>query len=810
MNKSLRYTLYVTGGIFLLFIIYWVVILVLLSFNKELLDEKIISHLSKRIDGDIKIGGVDAVIVRTFPNISIRLRDVSIRDSLYDQHHHDIFQAASIYVKLEPLKLLLGKRTPGRVIIENGYLYSYVDACDYHSIHISPRDGPKRNHREIPSLTLNHMRLISENEIVNSYHDIDIEHLNCDFTRTPEGISMSVRMNSFVNSLGFNMARGSYLHGKDLEGKFKLFFDNEKILHIDRIKLNVDGQAFTVDGYFNFQGDPNLYDLKIQTKKIPYEKAIGLLTQSLQPKFDSIKILQPISPEAHISGTMERKVIPRITVQFSVKNSDLVTPLGPLNQGNFSFIFRNLADTLCSAGDENSSFLFTNISASKSRILMTSSKFEINNLVAPVIAFDLHSTFDLANLNELNSNSSVKFNGGKAQVDINYFGPFAKHVSTLSTLNGTISFTETDLVYGPENLTFKDCKGELVFVNQDLFFKNMSTSLGNTDLAINGSILSLLKLLKDHPEQLEFIWNVTTPDLNLNDFISLIGDKSKGNEKKEVNRDKVSKTTENIDRMLREGTYTVNLEAKKMHYKKFVSSDLTGSIRLIENNINLNNISLSHAGGKIILDASLANSDHANTVNFKANLNTVAIPELFYAFDDFGQDAITSKNMKGILTASIEMSGSISDKAQVVEKSMKGAIDFSIRKGELINFEPVMNISATAFKNRDFSHLVFAELNNRLEIDGSAITIHKMEITSNVVTLFVEGIYDSKNGTDMSIQVPISSLAVSEQSLQKKGRAGLNVRLRAKTGDDGKLKVTWDPFNTAQKQRDADAKVDMK
>ena len=154
------------------------------------------------------------------------------------------------------------------------------------------------------------------------------------------------------------------------------------------------------------------------------------------------------------------------------------------------------------------------------------------------------------------------------------------------------------------------------------------------------------------------------------------------------------------------------------------------------------------------------------------------------------------------------MTGVITDKATVAENSMKGTVDFSITEGELNHFEPAEKIAATAFKKRDFSQIQFGELKNKLSINGSAIGMEKMEIRSNVVVLFAEGTYDSKKGTDMSIQVPLSNLSKAENDIINTGKVGMNVRLRAKTGDDGKLGISWDPFNNASKERRDEAKAD--
>jgi hypothetical protein len=60
----------------------------------------------------------------------------------------------------------------------------------------------------------------------------------------------------------------------------------------------------------------------------------------------------------------------------------------------------------------------------------------------------------------------------------------------------------------------------------------------------------------------------------------------------------------------------------------------------------------------------------------------------------------------------------------------------------------------------------------------------------------------------MSLQVPLSNLKknkdqnpdIPPDSKGNDSKAGLSLRLRAKTGDDGKLKVSWDPFKKALKK----------
>ena len=80
-----------------------------------------------------------------------------------------------------------------------------------------------------------------------------------------------------------------------------------------------------------------------------------------------------------------------------------------------------------------------------------------------------------------------------------------------------------------------------------------------------------------------------------------------------------------------------------------------------------------------------------------------------------------------------------------------------------------------------------------------------MDIRSTALNITVEGVYDFKKGTDMFIKLPLRNLLKSQANtdISDNGRAahGVSLRLRAKTGDDGKLKVSWDPLRLAKRNK---------
>jgi hypothetical protein len=83
-----------------------------------------------------------------------------------------------------------------------------------------------------------------------------------------------------------------------------------------------------------------------------------------------------------------------------------------------------------------------------------------------------------------------------------------------------------------------------------------------------------------------------------------------------------------------------------------------------------------------------------------------------------------------------------------------------------------------------------------------------MEIQSNVMSMFVEGIYNQKGTTDLSIQIPLNNLKKrgdyyipENRGVDKK--AGSSIFIRGRPGEDGNIKFKLDLFNKFDKEKKA-------
>jgi hypothetical protein len=794
-----------------LLLIAWIILWTYLSLNKKGIAEKIKTELRKKTSATVSIGDIGVSFLHTFPFISLQLSKIVVRDSLWTTHKHDLLTAEKIYIQINPFRFLLGKSPLRKVAVEDGTFYLFTDSSGYSNINIF-RKQEKPNEKEnedYPDIAANNMEFIVEKQLHNKLFDLKIYELNTSLKKSNNVLLFDANMNLFVRNMIFNRKNGSYLHEKKVTGNcFAEYSLKSKILSFDDITLNIDDHPFLLSGKFFTKLNPAPYELAIKTKSFDYKQAVSFLSDNIRKKLNQYNIDKPIDLNATLDGSnpLERSPVIHLTVS-SDNSSTVTTPFEIFTNCSFDGIFINRVDSTQAPQDENSMLRINHFSGTSENIKLNSDSVIFVNLIQPELTCNIRSTFGLESLNTILESKDIDFGKGTAKLDIVYKGPVESGDSINADINGNISFDSASIKYMPKNFLLSSCSGKLIFQNKDVLIEQLVAHTGSTELKMNGGIKSLMALIDKSPEKLFLDWNIFSPKINLHDFRAFMGKNTNPpstNSSNKKSKRFFSKQVSQMDSLLSSCDVHLLIKANALEYKKFQATNIKAAVVLKNNTIMFDSVFLNHANGSILLTGFAKNEEPNNSINIHTVINNVDIDKMLFSFENFGQDAITEKNIRGKLKADVNFLGSMNNNQEIVPGSMDGNIEFSLKNGELINFEPVENISKKVFRNRNFSDIRFAELKDRFDIKGSAIKINRMEIESTVITLFVEGIYDTKKGTDMSIQVPLSNLkARSDDTIPAirgvNSKTGLSVRLRAKTGDDGKLKITWDPFKKALK-----------
>ena len=508
----------------------------------------------------------------------------------------------------------------------------------------------------------------------------------------------------------------------------------------------------------------------------------------------------------------ESNVLGAFQLSYSKKDHDLLINHVQLNINDHPFyldgyfrIDKNLSDFSITIATDNIEFK-TAAALLTETLQKRVAGYEFSQPVSPQITVNgqtvsrfgpdvrIKMKLDMNTVKKVAGITSMQYANGNSVVDITIVSSEKAKDTLNGDLNGTIRVSGVDVKYLPKNFTLKQCTGIVRFNSNDISIDSLSANAGQTKLKMNGKTRNLITLGPDDPGKLMMSWKLSSPDLHIKDFKPFIA-QGKFNSKQST-----------LDKLFSTGDIYVVLTSPKMDYNNFHATHVNGNVVLKQSGVQLKNVSFNHANGSMEIRGEVKNGTVYNPVSLHTEMKNIDVPLLFAAFENFGQDAITKNNLKGKLTANVDFNTSINNQAEISNGSSKGSVEFLLKDGELNDFEPLIEVSKKAFKKQDFNQIKFADLKNRLDISGTTFIVNPMEIRSTAFTLFVEGVYDYKKGTDMSIRFPLRNITKSQAntdlSEDAKGKKGIGLRLRAKTGSDGKLKVSWDPFRKAIKNRD--------
>jgi hypothetical protein len=521
---------------------------------------------------------------------------------------------------------------------------------------------------------------------------------------------------------------------------------HEGMVRLNRADIHIKGDYIS--------GKGNKVDLAFSVPKFGLDEFISLLplqNDSLisQYRFTgsgklTAVITGPVSDPEHLLIRSDFTLLDcsarNLKTRINLKGINVTGSVSGTNSNNFALTFRQFTAMM-----------------GKGKIR---GSLDIRNLHDLLFRAKINADLDLTALREFIDMDTVEYLGGLVRANFSAQGKLsllrtdsANHALEYFK-EGTFSLQDVGIQFKNYTSSVRNITGNAI-LNNSIRFDNMAVTLNGNKLLLSGSIQNLTGYLLKNGVLVSDL-TVTADNYSI-DYL-LKKDQSSGSSAKK------GYVTLFPERMFMNARlHTAGFDAARFH-----ATDLSLKVSLVGDSMYIPDFSLKFQDGSITGNALISqNKKHLVSITCNSVSQQINIQELFTAFNNFAQNFIVDKNLKGKLNSTIGFYAQWDSTLRFIPKSLEANGKLEITDGELVQFEPMMKLSK--YINVDELRLIqFKTLRNDIHIQDRTVTIPEMDIHSSAFNISAAGQQNFDNVFEYRINVLLSEVLFNKARKKKK------------------------------------------
>ncbi|HEV7382517.1 MAG TPA: AsmA-like C-terminal region-containing protein [Dyadobacter sp.] len=759
----------ITGIVALFGLLLFGAVEVWLDRNKEKIFRKVQEAVNEKLNGNLEIADFKFRPFTGGFGLNFTLANVKLTDSLYQQHHTAFLDLELLHATLDLNGLYRGDFKIKNLVLQNGSLNIFVRKDGYSNLTIFKSQNTKSNKPSQPNdlvSKLSNLRFVNfavsfaDSVTGKNYGGLFHDATNR-ITLTDSATNANFDGSVFFKGLTFKPEKGAFLANQETNMHVLISFNNdEKRITVFPSVMEISTKDnVNISGVFNLKDTINPFHLNFQAKRIAVDHATPLLPEVIRAQIDSIGIKSLVDADVQLLGKAKGKR-PKVNLRFKTEPFSYELPVGTLNKVVAEGYYTNQADSLKEPEPTNARLTASNINGFFGKIPFKL-KLIVNDFIDPQAKLDGYLSADASQMDQLLDPTRYRFLKGKANIDFHFDGSLKKFYDPgkdkfSGKLWGKASLRDVAMDYLPRQVHLTKLQGDLAFNEKALVFQNLNFSDGPNMLYLNGRVIDFVPYLFGSPKSLRALVNINIPVWKLNWLETLFAAREKTVQKK----DKL-KLSQLLDEAIDNIEVIAKLSSEKVTYRRFTATQVKGKFTAKDNGLALEYFVMrAFKGARVRISGEIGNNGSGTSPHLaiRGKIDNADVQSVFESFDNFGQKTLTDQNLKGRLNTDFNFESKLNNNVRLVPASMKGLLRVNLTNGHINNFEPFLKMKKLVFKNRNFESVQFAPITNNFRLAGQEIEIEPMEIESNVMTLFVDGVYSFANKTDINIAIPLSNL----------------------------------------------------
>jgi len=707
---------------------------------KDKIIRQFVNEANKSLNTPVKIGKIDISMFSDFPNLAIVFTDVYVEDS--HPGIYPLLTADRIAFNLNLPELWKGNYSIRGVTVEGSEANLKIDAAGKGNFTIIKKN---QEAGEVVRFDLRNVKLKEtivsyQDQQARQHHVFNSEELLASIVVVGDLYQIEAVGDILTEQIGIN--NSLFLTNKSFQVNANVDYDdNKKEVLFKSSSVKVGRSVFAITGNYHFK-EKNLIDLKAEGKDTDIQTLLSLLPDETSKKLKQYRSDGDVFFNLSLKGEISERKSPFISVSFGCTNTTLYHPdyKTQIKNANLQGSFASSSIT-----DFSNAELFLKGVNGELNGQVFNADLSIRRFNDPFVAFTFKGDLDAASINNFYPIDEVYDLEGLLSADISFEGQTSllKKKATVQkvTTSGAITMDHINFSYGKQKIHFRDINGSLQFNNNDLALSNVSGNFENSDFLLNGFFKNIITFLLFENQPIGIETDLKSNFLDLDQLFAF----GFGEEESKNYRFSISPNLQ----------LNFNCDVKHMKYKRFTPREIKGDL-LVKNQVAVSrNITMNTMGGQLTLNGIVdAKNPKAIDVISSFKLNGLYADSIFYVFENFYQDFIQDKHLRGQVYAEVEMEMALNEKLNLISPTLIADISATIKNGELNNFEPLKKLSKY-LDDEGLSKLRFADLKNEIHIENKTIYLPQMEVKSNVTTIQISGTHTFDQNIDYRVVAPL-------------------------------------------------------
>ncbi len=746
-----------------------------------------VAEANKQLKTPIKVEKIDLSLLENFPNLSIIMNDVFIQENLPNSKE-PLAVADKIYFSFDLFNLLLGKYVIDEVEINEAEVSLIVTKEGKLNYLITEKNNAVSSSNfkfDIDKIKIKNVAVVYYNmrkeELVDMYID------NADAKLSQVGNLLDIDLKGAVTSKVVSINGRKFFEKKPTQLNAKMVYNLETLFIMFKPSVvEINGSKFLVDGTYQIDKVSHM-NLNVKGDNTDIQTIFSLFPEELVGQFNKYKSEGDLYFSGKVKGPLGRDLSPKLDISFGSKNASFIYPGYDKKieqvrlEGNFT---------------------------SESMFDLSKAVLSIKNFEATLDGHQLNGYFVLKDFKDyfldcsINGslgvksllgffpNKKIKNASGILDIDIDFKGRLngLDNQKAVKQVKNSGEITVKNLSFNLINnkLSFKKINGTLLFYNSDLAINNFKAQVGESDFKFDGYFKNYISQVFSKSESLVIQANLKSSNLDMDELLS-----SNISETKQA-----SGTSNYYFDLTPRLELQFDCDIKKLTFRRFVGENISGGLTVKNQVAIAKNIKFKTAGGIIKLNGKIdARPKGDILISTRTSFDGLNIDKVFYIFENFHQDFLIDKHLKGQVFANVTTKLGFNKNLDWYPNSLVSDVAVTIKNGELNNFEPMQKV-AKFIRNESLDRLRFSELKNNIHIENKTIYIPKMQVQSNVRTIEVKGTHTFGQKINYYLKVPIRNQDQSDKDEAfgaiKKERGGQSNLFLIINGTTDDYKIIYD------------------